>query len=110
MATEVQRRVAGVDRGHLIYVEWKLAFDTPAAVAPPPEGMEWLKKYVDRPDVRHYQAQLPFSVEWWGVWGTPLEKAMTGDISVQEGMDQSKAASERNQAKQIEEMRNRGWI
>lgn len=108
LGTDVQRRVAEVDRGHLPM--WKPAFETPNATAPPPQGMEWLQKYVDRPDMRHYQARLPFWVEWWLVWGPPLDKAMLGETSAEEGMREAKRLAEQNQAKQIEEMRSRGWI
>ena len=108
LGTDVQRRVAEVDRGHLPM--WKPAFDSAGATAAPPQGMEWLQKYVDRPDMRHYQARLPFWVEWWLIWGPALDKAMLGETSAEEGMREAKRVAEKNQAEQVEEMRIRGWI
>ena len=58
---EYQGRV-GVERGHMPV--HKAAIGAPESVAPPPEGMKWLKVYADRPDNR---SLFPFDSwrEWW---------------------------------------------
>lgn len=58
---EFQGRV-GIDRGHMPV--HKAALGAPDSLAPPPDGMKWLKVYADRPDSR---GLLPFSTwrDWW---------------------------------------------
>ena len=43
---DFQGRV-GIERGHMPV--HKAAIDSPTSVAPPPDGMQWLKAYADRP-------------------------------------------------------------
>ena len=58
---EFQVRV-GIERGHLPV--HKAALRVPESREPPPDGMEWLKIYADRPDNR---GLFPFSSwrDWW---------------------------------------------
>ncbi|MCY3957919.1 MAG: hypothetical protein OXG65_06465 [Chloroflexi bacterium] len=57
---EFQCRV-GIDRGHMSVQRAELG--SPASVAPPPEGMKWLKVYADRPTNR---GLFPFRT--WRDW------------------------------------------
>ena len=58
---EFQGRV-GIDRGHMPV--HKVALESPDSLAPPPDGMSWLKVYADRPDNR---GLFPFGAwrDWW---------------------------------------------
>lgn len=58
---DFQGRV-GVERGHMPV--HKAALEAPDSLAPPPDGMKWLKIYADRPDNR---GLYPFSSwrDWW---------------------------------------------
>ena len=106
--TEVQHRVAGVDRGHLPM--WRPALETPAANAGPPNNMHYLKTYADGTENRHNQYRMPNWGEWWGSWIGLEQRYMLGEVTLEEMIGDVKTAAEANQAKQIEEMRNRGWI
>ena len=58
---EYQGRV-GIERGHMPV--HRAAIGAPASIAPPPEGMKWLKAYADSPNNR---SLFPFSTwrDWW---------------------------------------------
>ena len=61
---EYQGRV-GLERGHMPV--HKAAISAPESVAPPPEGMEWLKVYADRPTTA---ASFRSALGGTGGWGT----------------------------------------
>ena len=62
LASEEYQGRVGIDRGHM--PDHRAAIGAPTSLAPPPEGMKWLKAYADRPDNR---SLYPFSTfrEWW---------------------------------------------
>ena len=106
--TDVQHRVAGIDRGHLPM--WRPALETAEAQAGPPNGMEWLKRYADGTENRHRQYRMPNWVEWWQSWNGIEQKYMLGEATLDQTIQDVTRAAENNQASQIEEMRSRGWI
>ena len=62
LASEEYQGRVGIDRGHMPVHRKAIGAET--SLAPPPEGMKWLKVYADRPDNR---SLYPFSTfrEWW---------------------------------------------
>ena len=81
-----QGRVA-IDRGHMPM--FKSVFDTPEAVNPPPEGMQWLKSYAEAPESRHLMMMLP---NWWEMneWRNAfVSAAFLGDVPVDEAIASS---------------------
>ena len=81
-----QGRVA-IDRGHMPM--FKAVFDTPEAVNPPPEGMQWLKSYAEAPESRHLMMMLP---NWWEMneWRNAfVSAAFLGDVPVDEAIASS---------------------
>jgi multiple sugar transport system substrate-binding protein len=106
--TDVQHRVAGIDRGHLSM--WRPALETPSAQAGPPNNMQLLKSYADGTENRHRQYRMPNWGEWYQSWIGLEQKAMLGDATVEETVEEVKRAAEQNQATQIDEMVSRGWI
>ena len=62
LASEEYQSKVGIDRGHMPV--HRNAIGAPASLAPPPEGMKWLKVYADRPAKR---SLYPFNTwrEWW---------------------------------------------
>ena len=79
---EYQGRV-GIDRGHMPVHRNAIGADT--SVAPPPEGMKWLKVYADRPDNR---SLYPFNTfgEWIGQHRAVSAKGWIGDQSPAESL------------------------
>ena len=79
---EYQGRV-GIDRGHMPV--HRAAIGAPTSVAPPPEGMKWLKVYADRPDNR---SLYPFNTwrEWWFQHRARGQKGWVGDQSPAESL------------------------
>ena len=79
---EYQGRV-GIDRGHMPV--HRAAIGAPTSVAPPPEGMKWLKVYADRPDNR---SLFPFSTwrEWWHQYRALATKGWVGEQSPAESL------------------------
>ena len=106
--TEVQHRVAGVDRGHLPM--WRPALETVEAQAGPPNNMHFLKQYADGTENRHRQYRMPNWGEWYQSWIGKEQLYMLGENSLEEMIESVKTAAEGNQALQIDEMRSRGWI
>ncbi len=106
--TEVQHRVAGVDRGHLPM--WRPALETVEAQAGPPNNMHFLKQYADGTENRHRQYRMPNWGEWYQSWIGMEQLYMLGENSLEEMIESVKTAAEGNQALQIDEMRSRGWI
>ena len=62
LAGEEYQSQVGIERGHMPV--HRAAIGAAASIAPPPEGMKWLKVYADRPDNR---SLFPFSTwrDWW---------------------------------------------
>ena len=79
---EYQGRV-GIDRGHMPV--HRDAIGAPTSVAPPPEGMKWLKVYADRPDNR---SLYPFNTwrEWWLQHRALGEKGWVGEQTAEESL------------------------
>ena len=78
-----QGRVA-IDRGHMPM--FKSVFDNPESTHPPPDGMEWLKRYAEAPASRHLMMMLP---NWWEMneWRNAfVSAAFLGDVSVDEAI------------------------
>ena len=73
---EYQGRV-GLERGHMPV--HRAAIGAPESIAPPPEGMKWLKVYADRPNNR---SLFPFST-WRDWWVRHRELGRTGWIGEQ---------------------------
>ena len=63
----------------------RAAIGAPTSVAPPPEGMKWLKVYADRPDNR---SLYPFNTwrEWWFQHRARGQKGWVGDQSPAESL------------------------
>ena len=77
-----QSRV-GIDRGHMPV--HRASIGAPTSVAPPPEGMKWLKVYADRPDNR---SLYPFNTwrEWWLQHRALGEKGWVGEQTPEESL------------------------
>ncbi len=84
---EYQSRV-GIDRGHMPV--HKAAIGKPSSVAPPPEGMEWLKVAADR---RDYRTLWPYSEwrEWFSQTRALASKAFAGDETPEESLAKMQA-------------------
>ena len=80
---EYQGRV-GIDRGHMPV--HRKAIGAPSSLAPPPEGMKWLKEYADRPDNR---SLYPFNTwgQWYGQHRALAARAWVGDQSPAESLE-----------------------
>ena len=80
---EVSDRV-GIDRGHMPCHRTSIA--KPESIAPPPEGMQWLKAYADRPDTRHL-----YTFNDWPAWNQQIRpltaKAFVGESTVAEALE-----------------------
>ena len=86
---EFQGRV-GIERGHMPVD--KAAIGSSASVAPPPDGMQWLKAYADRPANR---SRFYFGT-WWDWWQrnqTLGHKGWTGEQSPAEALEACQAWS-----------------
>ena len=80
---DYQGRV-GIERGHMPV--HKAAIGSPTSVAPPPDGMQWLKAYADRPANR---SRFYFGT-WWAWWQrnrTLGHKGWTGEQSPAEALE-----------------------
>ncbi|MDE2901984.1 MAG: ABC transporter substrate-binding protein [Chloroflexota bacterium] len=84
---EYQRRV-GIERGHMPV--HKAALAAPESLAPPPQGMKWLKYYADRPDNR---SLFPFSTwrEWYNRHRELARKGWTGEQTPEEALEACQA-------------------
>jgi len=84
---EFQGRV-GIERGHMPV--HKAAIGAPRSVAPPPDGMHWLKVYADRPDNR---SRFYFGTwwEWWQHNETLGSKAWRGEQTPAEALEACQA-------------------
>ena len=84
---EYQCRV-GIDRGHMPV--HRAVIGAPTSVAPPPEGMKWLKVYADRPDNR---SLYPFSTwsDWYDKHRVLALKGWTGEQSAAESLEACQA-------------------
>lgn len=80
---DFQGRV-GIERGHMPV--HKAAIGSPTSVAPPPDGMQWLKAYADRPANR---SRFYFGTwwEWWQRNRTLGHKGWTGEQSPAEALE-----------------------
>lgn len=84
---EFQGRV-GIERGHMPV--HKTAIGAPTSVAPPPDGMQWLKVYADRPANR---SRYYFG-SWWDWWQhnqTLGRKGWTGEQTPAEALEACQA-------------------
>lgn len=84
---EFQGRV-GIERGHMPV--HKTAIGAPTSVAPPPDGMQWLKVYADRPANR---SRYYFG-SWWDWWQhnqTLGHKGWTGEQMPAEALEACQA-------------------
>lgn len=84
---EFQGRV-GIERGHMPV--HKAALGAPTSVAPPPDGMHWLKAYADRPANR---SRFYFGTwwEWWQRNQTIGSKAWRGEQTPAEALEACQA-------------------
>ena len=84
---EFQGRV-GIERGHMPV--HKAAIGAPTSVAPPPDGMHWLKAYADRPANR---SRFYFGTwwEWWQRNQTLGHKGWTGEQTPAEALEACQA-------------------
>ena len=83
LASEEYQGRVGIDRGHMPV--HRAAIGAPTSLAPPPEGMKWLKVYADRPDNRSLYPFNTFS-EWIGQHRAVSAKGWTGDQSPAESL------------------------
>ena len=83
LASEEYQGRVGIDRGHMPV--HRKAIGAPTSLAPPPEGMKWLKAYADRPDNR---SLYPFSTfrEWWQQNRALGTKGWVGEQSPEESL------------------------
>ena len=83
LASEEYQGRVGIDRGHMPV--HRAAIGAPTSLAPPPEGMKWLKVYADRPDNR---SLYPFNTfgEWIGQHRAVSAKGWVGDQSPAESL------------------------
>ncbi len=72
LAGEEYQGQVGIERGHMPV--HRASIGAPDSVAPPPEGMKWLKAYADSPDNR---SLFPSST-WREWWVRHRELALTG--------------------------------
>jgi len=88
LASELYQGRVGIDRGHMPV--HKKAMAAPDSMAPPPEGMKWLKVYADRTDKR---SLYPFSSwrEWFLQTRALLQKAWVGEQKPEQAMEAAQA-------------------
>ena len=87
----VQDRKA-IDRGDMPV--WKASFETPEALAGPPEGMEWVKHTADLAEFRTWQFYTGVHGELAGFRGM-LHAAWTGDQTVEQAAETAHAHVQR---------------
>ena len=88
---EVSDRV-GIDRGHMPC--HRDSIGKPESIAPPPEGMQWLKAYGDRTNTRHL-----YTFNEWPAWNQQIRpitaKAFIGEATVAEALQEVQEQSAR---------------
>ena len=88
LASEAYQRQVGIERGHMPV--HKAAIGAPESLAPPPQGMKWLKYYADRPDNR---SLFPFNTwrEWYDGHRELARKGWTGEQTPAEALEACQA-------------------
>ena len=88
LASEEYQCRVGIDRGHMPV--HRSVIGTSMSVAPPPEGMKWLKVYADRPDNR---SLFPFSTwrDWYDKHRELAQNGWTGEQTPAEALEACQA-------------------
>ena len=88
LAGEAYQRRVGIERGHMPV--HKAAIAAPESLTPPPQGMNWLKYYADRPDNR---SLFPFSTwrDWYDKHRELAQKGWTGEQTPAEALEACQA-------------------
>ena len=77
-----------IDRGAAPF--YKAAFDSPSLLPPPPEGMKWLAQYFASENIRNSMVYLPNYHEYLQFRAKAAAKAMLGEGTAEQGIQEAK--------------------